>query len=352
MSIESKAAVIIDKGRVEVKTISIPEPKQGEVLVRQKAAALCTLEQRFFTGVFPTYPGVWGHEVSGIVEAIGPNTYTPLKVGDHVARGCGSACDECYFCAIGQDAKCEVEKMRLKAQQKSDREDGIMGIFGLSQYSVVDPRNLVQISKDISFEHAALSEPIACAVSSANKLNIQLGQTVVVIGAGAMGIANILVAQQQGAFVVASELDAQRRQKALSAGAHAVLDPNAGDIVKQLKDMNEGRLADVVIVTIGLGPANEQAMELVTPNGKIMLFASAHPAVPMNVDPNVVHRSGITITGSTSKNRKDLYQASLLIGKKIISVEPMIEKVLPLDQAQLAFEMSTRPESYRIVLSM
>lgn len=352
MSIESKAAVIIDKGRVEVQTISIPEPKQGEVLVRQKAAALCTLEQRFFTGVFPTYPGVWGHEVSGIVEAIGPNTYTPLKVGDHVARGCGSACDECYFCAMGQDAKCEVEKMRLKAQQKSDREDGIMGIFGLSQYSVVDPRNLVQISKDIPFEHAALSEPIACAVSSANKLNIQLGQTVVVIGAGAMGIANILVSKQQGAFVVSSELDAHRRQKALSAGAHAVLDPNAGDIVKQLKDMNEGRLADVVIVTIGLGPANEQALELVAPNGKIMLFASAHPAVPMNVDPNVVHRSGITITGSTSKNRKDLYQASLLIGKKIINIEPMIEKVLPLDQAQLAFETSIKPESYRVILSM
>ncbi|NLL49386.1 MAG: zinc-binding dehydrogenase [Firmicutes bacterium] len=352
MSIQSKAAVIVDKGKVEVKTITIPEPKQGEVLVRQKAAALCTLEQRFFTGVFPVYPGVWGHEVSGIVEAIGPNTYTPLKVGDHVARGCGSACDECYFCAIGQDAKCEVEKMRLKAQQKSDREDGIMGIFGLSEYSVVDPRNLVQISKEIPFEQAALSEPVACAVSSANKLDIQLGQTVVVIGAGAMGIANILVSKYQGAFVVASELDEQRRQKALNAGAHAVLNPNLGDIGQQLKDINEGRLADVVIVTIGLEQANKQAMELVAPNGKVMLFASAHPAVPLSIDPNVIHRSGITITGSTSKNRKDLYQASLLIGKKIISVETMIEKVFPLEQAQLAFEMAIQPQNYRIVLSM
>lgn len=352
MSIESKAAVIVDKGRVEVKTIAIPEPKRGEVLVRQKAAALCTLEQRFFTGVFPTYPGVWGHEISGIVEAIGPDTYTPLKVGDHVARGCGSACDECYFCAMGQDAKCEAEKIRLKAQQTSDREDGIMGIFGMSQYSVVDPRNLVQISKDISFVHAALSEPIACAVSSANKLDIELGQTVVIIGAGAMGMANILVSKSQGAFVVVSELNPQRRQKALDAGAHAVLDPNAGDIAKQLKNMNDGRLADVVIVTIGLGPANEQALELVAPNGKIMLFASAHPAVPMNIDPNVIHRSGITITGSTSKNRKDLYQASLLIGRKIINVEPMIEKVLPLEQAQLAFELAIKPENYRIILSM
>ena len=352
MSVKSKAAVIVDKGKVEVRTIDIPAPKRGEVLVRQKAAALCTLEQRFFTGVFPTYPGVWGHEVSGIIEAIGPDTYTPLKVGDHVARGCGSACDECYFCAMGQDAKCEVEKMRLKGQQKSDRDDGIMGIFGLSQYSVVDPRNLVPISKDVPFEHAALAEPIACAVASANKLDIELGQTVVVIGAGAMGMANILVAKSHGAFVVVSELDAKRRQNALDAGAHAVLDPNSGDVVQQLKDMNDGRLADVVIVTIGLGPANEQALTLVAPNGKIMLFASAHPAVPMTVDPNMVHRSGITITGSTSKNRKDLFQASLLIARTIISVEPMIEKIIPLDEAQSAFDEAIKAENYRIVVSM
>ena len=322
MSVKSRAAVIVEKGRVEVKTIDIPAPKQGEVLVRQKAVALCTLEQRFFTGVFPTYPGVWGHEVSGIVEAIGPDTYTPLKVGDHVARGCGSACGECYFCATGQDSKCELEKMRLKKQQKTEREDGIMGIFGMSEYSTVDPRNLVQISKDIPFEMAALSEPISCAVASANKLNIELGQTVVVIGAGAMGMANILVAKSHGAFVVVSELDPVRRQKALAAGAHAVIDPKAGNIDQQLKDMNDGRLADVVIVTIGLGPANDDAMRLVAQNGKIMLFASAHPAVPMTIDPNMVHRSGICITGSTSKNRKDLYQASLLIARRIINVEP------------------------------
>lgn len=352
MSVKSRAAVIVEKGRVEIQTIDIPGPKQGEVLIRQKAVALCTLEQRFFTGVFPIYPGIWGHEVSGIVEAIGPDTYTPLKVGDHVARGCGSACGQCYLCAMGQDAKCELEKIRLKKQQKSDREDGILGIFGMSEYCSVDPSNLVQISKNVPFEKAALSEPIACAVNSANKLNIEMGQTVVVIGAGTMGLANILVARSQGAFVVVSELDPARRAKALTAGAHAVLDPKTGNIDQQLKDMNDGRLADVVIVTIGLGPANEDAMRLVAENGKIMLFASAHPAVPMTVDPNVVHRSGISITGATSKNRKDLYQASLLIARDIINVEPMIDKVFPLDQAQLAFEESIKPETYRIVITM
>lgn len=352
MSITSRAAVIVEKGKVEVQAIDIPAPKQGEVLVRQKAVALCTLEQRFFSGVFPKYPGVWGHEVSGIVEAIGPDTYTPLKVGDHVARGCGSSCGECYFCAMGQDAKCHLEQLRLKNQQHSLRPDGIMGIFGMSEYSVVDPKNLVSISKDIPFERAALSEPVACAVSSANKLNIEMGQTVVIIGAGAMGIANILVSKCRGAFVVVSELNPARRQKALEAGAHATLDPTVGNIDEQLKKINDGRLADAVIVTIGLGPANEDAMRLAAPHGTVMLFASAHPATPVTVDPNVVHRSGICITGSTSKNRKDLVQASLLIARGIIDVEPMIEKVFPLDQAQFAFLEAMKPENYRIIVQM
>lgn len=352
MTIKSRAAVITEKGRVEVRTIDIPEPKQGEVLIRQKAAALCTLEQRFFSGVLPVYPGVWGHEVSGIIEAIGPGTETPLKVGDFVARGCGSACDQCYVCAMGQDSKCAVEQRRLKEQQTSNRPDGIKGIFGISEYSVVDPRNLAPMAKDIPFEQAALAEPIACAVSGVNKLDIELGQTVVVIGGGAMGLANVFVAKNRGAFVVVSELNPERREKALACGAHAVLDPAQGNIADQLKSINDGRLADVVIVTIGLKPANEQALQLAAPNGKIMLFASAHPSEPLTIDPNVIHRTGITITGNTSKNRKDLIQASLLISRKIIDVRPMIEKVVPLEEAQYAFEEAVRPDTYRIIISL
>lgn len=352
MSLKSKAAVIVEQGKVEVRLIDIPRPKRGEVLIRQKAVALCTLEQRFFTGVFSRYPGCWGHEVAGIVEAIGPDTQTPLKVGDYVARGGGSACGECYECAMGRDSFCPAEKERLKSQQNTGRPDGISGIFGMSEYASVDPHNLVKMSERIPFEEAALAEPIACAIAGANKLDIELGQTVVVIGAGSMGLANVLVARARGAFVVVSDLEADRRAHALASGAHAILDPAAGDIAEQLHAINDGRGADVVIAAIGVESANEDAMRLLAPNGKLMLFASAHPAVPISVDPNMVHRSGIWITGSTSKNRKALYQASLLISRGIIDVRPMIQKVVPLDHAQRAFEEAVEPESYRIVVEM
>jgi threonine dehydrogenase-like Zn-dependent dehydrogenase len=208
------------------------------------------------------------------------------------------------------------------------------------------------MASSVPFEEAALAEPIACAVASANKLDIELGQTVVVIGAGAMGLANVMVARARGAFVVVSDLDARRREHALKAGAHAVLDPTSGDIAEQLKAINDGRGADVVIVAIGVKPANDDALRLLAHGGKMMLFASAHPAVPIPIDPNMVHRSGVWITGSTSKNRKDLYQASLLISRGIINVKPMIERVMPLDQAQQAFEEAVKTETYRVVVTM
>ena len=352
MSVKSRAAIIVGKERVEVREIDMPAPMRGEVLVRQKAVGLCTLEQRFFTGVFASYPGCWGHEVSGVIEAIGPDTRTTLKVGDHVARGGGDACGECYECAVGEDSQCLAEKERLKNQQNLGRPDGISGIFGMSEYASVNPRHLVRMADNVPFEEAALAEPIACAVASANKLDIELGQTVVVIGAGAMGLANVMVARARGAFVVVSDLHPKRREYALKAGAHAVLDPTGGGIDRQLRAINDGRGADVVIVAIGVESANDDALRLLAHDGKMMLFASAHPAVPISVDPNMVHRSGVWITGSTSKNRKDLYQASLLISRGIINVKPMIERVMPLDQAQQAFEEAVKTETYRILVTM
>ncbi len=352
MAIKSKAAVIVARGRVEVREIDIPEPGTGQVLVRQKACALCTLEQRFFTGVFPMYPGCWGHEVSGVVEAIGPDTVTPLKVGDHVARGGGSACGQCHDCAMGLDSMCWVEKRRLAEQQSSSRPDGIMGIFGMSQYASADPHNLVKMSEHVPFVEAALTEPLACAVNAVDKLQVEPGQAVVIIGAGAMGLANVMVCKARGAFVVVSDLNPDRRARALSAGAHAAIDPNAGDIAGQLKAINDGRFADAVIVAIGLGPANDDALKLVTAGGKVMLFASAHPGVPISIDPNVIHRSGIWITGSTGKNRKSLVEASLLISRGIVDVKPLWQATVPIDDAQQGFEMAIRPDTYRIALDM
>lgn len=351
---KSKAAVIVGPRKVEIREITIPEPGPGQVLIRQKACAICTLEQRIYTNVVSFgYPGVWGHEVSGVVEAIGPGVVAPLSVGDHVARGGSSACGQCYFCAMGFDVACVREAERLRNQSKMDDNPGsLKGIFGMSEYAVVDSHNLVKVSPALPFEEACLVEPLACVTQSANKLDVELGQTVVVIGAGTMGLLNALVAKLRGAFVIVSEPDPRRRAKALELGVHAAIDPSQGDAAEQVKKLNDGRGADAVIVAIGNEKANADALKMLGPQGKMMLFASAHPSVPIPLDPNVVHRSGIWITGSTSKNFKDFFQASLLISRGILNVRPLIEKVLPLDRVGEALELASSGGTYRIVVTM
>jgi threonine dehydrogenase-like Zn-dependent dehydrogenase len=350
MAIKTRVAVSVAKGRMEIQEIEIPEPGPGEILIRQRACAICTMEQRFFTGVTPRYPGVWGHEVSGVVEAIGPNTNTQLKVGDRVARACGVSCGECYECSMGFNAYCSSEGRRRHTPKGYSV--GIPGIYGMSEYALVDPRTVVKLADDVLFEHGCLTEPVACVTQSANKLDIQLGQTVVVIGAGTMGLLNMMVARLRGAFVVVSEFDEKRREKATKIAAHASIDPLVDNIADELRKVNDGRLADVVITAIGSKSANDDALKLLAPQGKMMLFASAHPAVAISVDPNVVHRTAISITGSVSKNRKDAVQASILISKRLIDVSHVVEKVYPFEQVQEAMEAACRGGSYRIVLAM
>ncbi|MBE3519972.1 MAG: zinc-binding dehydrogenase [Firmicutes bacterium] len=341
-----KAAVIVAPEKVEIRELPVPEPGRGEILVRQHACAICTMEQRVFKGILKLpYPGCWGHEVSGVVEKVGEGCETSLKPGDHVVLGAGMFCGQCYYCATGHDVACT---QRHALPQVA----GITGIFGMAEYAVVRSDRAVKVADDLPFEEAAFAEPVSCVVQSANKLNIQLGETVVVIGAGTMGLLNLMVSQLRGAKVIVSEIDPARRQKALELGAHAVIDPTAGPAGEQVRQLNDGRGADVVIVAIGNGKANEDALKMVGPQGRVMLFASAHPATPLTIDPNFIHHSGIWITGSSGKNYKDLWQAALLLSARLVKPRPLIEDIYPLDRAEEALRRASSGGTYRLVLTM
>jgi L-iditol 2-dehydrogenase len=352
MSIKARAVVMVEPQKVEIREIEFPEPKTGEVLVRQRACSLCTMEQRMYAGITDWgYGGAWGHEVSGIVEAIGPGTKTDLKVGDHVARAGSGSCGACYYCSHGLTRLCVAATGRSKAY---DAETGkeIIGSFGLSEYAVSDVGSIVKMAPDLPFEESSLVEPVACVVQSTNKLDIKLGQTVVVIGAGTMGLLNMMLARVRGAFVVVSDLDPARRKRALELAAHAALDPEKGDIVEQLKALNDRRGADAVVTAVGNKAVNDDALRLVGPEGKIMLFASAHPAFPLELDPNMVHRTGINVTGVVSKNRVDMYQAGVLLSKRLINVTPLIETTFPLEQIDEALALASFKNTYRVVVTM
>ena len=342
-----KVAVMAGVRQVEMWELPKPRPGPGEVLIKTRACALCTLEQRTYTGTvkWVSYPFVGGHEYSGEIEEIGEGTETELRVGDRVATGL-TGCGKCYYCRRGEETLC---KLRFaSARQYGD----LSGPMGLAEYKVAPLEKIYRLSNELPFVEGALTEPTACVVHAQRRLGIQLAEDVLTIGAGTMGLLNMLVAKARGARVMVSELDPQRCQKAAELGAHLVFNPKQVDMPQAVKEATHGRGAEVVIVAIGNGMANKQALQAVAPLGRVMMFAAASPPEDLCVDPNWLHRDQVVITGSVSGDVHGFRVASKLLSERIINVSPLIEKTMPFAEIKEAFELAIRPDTYRVVLTM
>jgi len=341
-----KAGVITAPFQLEIRELPVPEPGPGEVLVRQHAVALCTLEQRIFTGIkkFPT-PGCWGHEVSGVIEKVGPACQTDLQVGDHVALGAPNFCGECEYCSRGLEEHC-VQKGSFQ------KIEDVLGLFGMSEYAVIESKRVFKVSKDLPFEQTALTEPLACVLQGIKKIGVKLGETVVVIGAGTMGMLNVLAAKSCGAKVIVSELDEERRKKALAMGADAAINPGGEDVEARVRELNDGRKADAVIIAIGNKHANADAIKMVGISGRVLYFASAHPGEPLDINPNFIHDTGVVLTGVKGKNLRDMWDAAALISSGIVSTAELVEETYPLERAKEALEKASSTTNFRIVVKM
>ncbi len=340
-----RAGVLVAPRTLELREFALPLPGPGQVLVRVRATALCTWEQRTYAGIQDIKtPFVGGHETAGVVASVGDGVAS-VRVGDHVALG-PVACDECYYCRRGFPARCEnVHNLGRFAL------DGAWGPWGLSEFKLVPARAAFRVPDALSFAEAALCEPISCVVHAVRALRPELGDDVAIIGAGPMGLLNLLVLKQRGVRVIVCELDAARRDKAAGLGADVVLGPSEGPFVEQVKELTEGRGADAVVAAVGSAHVDALAFDLVARTGKVVLFASAHPSPPLSVDHNLIHKNEVDVLGVEGKSVQDFLIAVRLLGRRLIDVRPLIDRRVPLDELETAFQLALRPDTYRIVVT-
>lgn len=198
-------ALLVGPKQIKFEEIPIPTPTSNQVLVKVHTCALCTWEQRMYSGAEPNYPIVGGHEISGVVLEKGALVFG-LEPGDHVTLSGLIRCGQCESCRRGYDNICEnVFKFR--------EGNGPGGPGGLGQYVLRLGSDCFKVSKDVPLEQAALSEPLSCVLRSIKRANLHGGERVVIVGAGIMGLLHLILAKKYGTVVSVSEPDEKRRQR-------------------------------------------------------------------------------------------------------------------------------------------
>ncbi len=336
-----RIAVFTGPRKVELQADPAPELVRGEALVRIRACALCTLEQRLWSGPEGEYPIAPGHETAGVVVAVHPEGGSGVEVGSRVAIAFLDRCLQCAACRRGESNLC-TGKLLERAPGRLRR------IGGLADYAAVPTWKLFPMPADLSFDELALCEPVACVVHSVSRAGLRFGDDVLVIGAGTMGFLHLALARLRGARVFVSDPDPEKRMLAEQHGAFASLAPD--EAVAAVRAGTGGSGVDAVFVTFGRAETADQAQAAVRPGGRIVYYAGFPPGVASGVDLRRQHNEEVVLDGARGQTLEDWHQATRLVAGRLVDVRPLISGRFPLERLAEALERAADPSAYRIVV--
>ncbi len=340
-----KKAVMTGPRQLEIQNFEVPEPGAGEVLVKIRAVGICTWERKYFRGVDDSYPFVGGHEIFATVEEVGPGVAQDLNQGDAVVVASLTRCGECYYCRRGLDNMCE----NVGAESQPG---GLWGPGGFSEYLVVRGYELFRVRDDMDPAVGTLAEPVACVTRSVERGALEVGDTVLVLGAGVMGLVHIVLAKMRGVKVLVSEPDAKRREKAREMGADEVIDPSSEDTAARVKARTEGRGAEAVFFTAGGVSAIHDGVASLVKNGTLVVYGSTGSEKELVLDPGLFHYDEIYLTGVTKHTKDSFRKAAKLLSEYTDRFSGLITERFPFDEILPAFERSESLETYRVVLEL
>jgi len=333
-----KAALLYGVKDLRVETIDKPKVGPGEALVKVKAATTCGTDIKIFqrgyvSGVIH-YPTVFGHEWAGDVVEVGEGV-SWLEKGMRVRGGNSAPCLRCKMCEKGNYNLCE----------------NMMWLWGAyAEYVKVPARmviiNMQEIPSHISYEEAAIAEPLACVLHGIEEARVKMGDTVAIIGAGPIGLLHLLTAKKMGAGkVIISDLVDERLQVAQQLGAEETVNAKKEEPVERVRRLTGGYGADVVIEAIGLSATWEQALRMVRKGGTVLEFGGCPPGTEISVRTELLHYGEVTILGTFHATPAHFKRALGLIASGAISVEPLVTRKMKLDEIKDALEILTTSKS-------
>jgi len=320
---------------VRLEEMPTPQIDPGEVLMQVEASGICGTDLLEWYRLHKA-PLVLGHEVAGVVAAVGGDV-EHCREGDRICAAHHVPCNTCHYCLSGHHTVCDT------LRQTNFDPGGFAEYIRLPRINV--EQGIFPLPDGVSFEEGTFVEPLACVLRGQRLANLQPGQTVLIIGSGVAGLLHMQLARNSGVdYIIATDIVDYRLEAARKSGADIAVraEEYTPACVRQAAD---GRLADLVIICSGTASAISQALESVERGGTVLFFAPTQPGVSISLSVNdLFWRNEITFTSSYGGSPADYAAALDLIQAGKIPVREMITHRLGLVETSLGFQLVARAQ--------
>jgi L-iditol 2-dehydrogenase len=342
-----KAAILEKPGRLAIKEIRTPDCPTRGVRVKVKACGICASDAKMVTSGHRAlnYPRILGHEIAGVIEQ---SRTTSFKEGDRTQIAPGLRCGGCSYCLKGMDNLCPNREIL-----------GFTYDGGFAQYIAIPLEgamvgSLNIIPKNINDADATLAEPLACCINAQSKINITENDTVLIIGAGPLGLLHALVAKHKGAeYILISEPQTHRRRTALHGWAHTGIDPGTECITEKVMAATRNKGVDALIFACSQVSLNEVFMKLLAPAGRVSIFSGISSQLsPGRMDYNQIHYHEFFISGTYGCTADQNRNALELISSEHGLAKQLITHRVDLDAIRQGIEYTASQKGLKTIVEV
>ncbi len=345
-----KAQVLRGVNQLSYEEVPLPELESDEVLVQVKVVGLCQSDIKKIR--YPLYepPRIFGHETAGVISATGADV-KGWQAGQRVIVLHHIPCMHCDYCFNESYSMCDVYKNITTTAGFTPSGGGFAEYVKVPGH-IVRNGGLMEIPSSITFEQASFVEPTNCCMKAVKKAQIQPGQTVLVTGAGPIGLMFIMLVNYLGARAIATDLLPSRIEKALSVGATAAFDARDPELTQKVQAATNGMGVDVSLLAVPSDKAFFQALDCTRKGGKILFFAEFPDELEIPINPNVIYRREIDLMGSYSSSYRLQKLSADIVFNRRIDVEALVSDRYPLSELNAAVEQAIKPgaDTYKILI--
>lgn len=306
---------------IEISDVQMPEPKEGEALLRVKSAGICGSDIGAFRGTngLVSYPRIIGHEIAGEVISIPENNKNGIKPGDRVIVDPYLYCGHCYPCSIGR-TNCCVDLKVL----------GVHVDGGMAEYFCHPADMLLKVPDDMPWDIIPLAEPLTIALHGIHRLNLKAGEHIAINGAGPIGLLAAMVALHYGAEPIMIDLVKERLDFAKSLGVQYTINLREEDLVEKVSEYTNGRMAECVMEASGANSAIRATLDIVSHAGRIALTGWPKQETPIPTD--MITRKEVDVRGART-SAGEFPEAIELIYHQKVDARRILTKVISIDEA-------------------